>query len=110
MVSVADNITVLGLNSIKRLLLGLYELQKDCDILPEISLYTMFKGIDAPVLLKNIENFLSEHQLNCRNITINITQDMLNTMSHRELVNFSSAIHSFGFKLGLFGFGYEYTI
>lgn len=108
MVSVADNITVLGLNSIKRLLLGLYELQKDCDILPEISLYTMFKGIDAPVLLKNIENFLSEHPLNCRNITINITQDMLNTMSHRELVNFSSAIRSFGFKLGLFGFGLEY--
>ena len=64
----------------------------------------MFKGIDAPVLLKNIENFLPEHQLNCRNITINITQDMLNTMSHRELVNFSSAIRSFGFKLGLFGF------
>ena len=58
--------------------------------------------------LKNIENFLSEHQLNCRNITINITQDMLNTMSHRELVNFSSAIRSFGFKLGLFGFGLEY--
>ena len=57
MVSVADNITVLGLNSIKRLLLGLYELQKDCDILPEISLYTMFKGIDAPVLFKKYREF-----------------------------------------------------
>lgn len=108
MVTVSDNITALGLNSLKRLMMGLYELQKECDILPEISIYTMFKGIDAPIVLKMITNLVSEYPFDCTCITINITQDMLNTMSYRELVNFSSAIHSFGFKLGLFGFGLEY--
>lgn len=108
MVSVSDNITALGLNSIKRLLMEIYELQKECGTLPEISLYTMFKGSDAPMLLKAIANLLSEYPLDCSCITINIIQDMLNTMSYRELVNFSTAIHAFGFKLGIFGFGLEY--
>lgn len=108
MVSVSDNITALGLNSLKRLLTEIYTLQNECGVLPEISLYTMFKGSDAPVVLKVIANFISEHPLNCSCITLNITQDMLNTMSYRELVNFSTAIRAFGFKIGLFSFGLEY--
>lgn len=108
MLSVADNATVLGINCIKRLFADLYELEQECGELPEITLYTLFKGADVPTILKTISDILEVHPIDCGKITINIIQNMLNTMSYRQLTNFSDEIHMFGFKLGIYSVGTEY--
>lgn len=107
MLSVTENVTTLSINSLKRILKSIYHLQTMTENLPHLSIYLMVKGIDAPLVIKKIGEFLVEYPLKCENITINITQDMLNTMAYSGLNKFIASLREFGFAIGVFGFGFE---
>ena len=101
------NITAVSLNSVRRIFAAIYELEQEGLPLPRLSVVTMFKGGDTEIVIKALDDILRCYPVNCSNICLNITQDMLSTMDMRQLAEFSEYLKGKGFELGVYNVGLE---
>ncbi len=101
----SSNITALSLNSLKRLIASIHLLSSKEVSLPKLSLMTMFNGRDTDTILKAIEEILSQYPIVTENICIMLSQDMLESMSTKELAAFNGGLRSFGFQVGVYNAG-----
>lgn len=101
------NITAFSLDSLRRTFAQIYKLEKEGLLLPKLSIMTMFKGYDAEVVVKAIEEMLLYYPVKCRNICINITQDMLKSMDMRYTAKFIEFLVGRGFEVGVYNVGLE---
>lgn len=100
-----ENITALCLNNINKLFGSVYTLQQENTALPELSVLTMFEGSESSAILSALDDILEKHPIDCRNICIMLSHDMLEEMSVAEITDFGTQIKSFGFRLGIFNVG-----
>lgn len=99
------NITAVSLNSLRRIFSVIYKFEQDGIILPKLTITTIFSGSDGDVVAKALEDILSFYPINCHNVCINLTQDMLNEMDMRSAVEFTEVIRSYGFEIGVYNVG-----
>lgn len=100
-----ENMTALSLNNLTRLMGSIYNLEQENTALPEICLYTMFDGQDRESVLDAFSDILKKFPLDCRNICIMLSHEMLDQLTINELTGFVSTLKSVGFKVGLFNVG-----
>lgn len=99
------NVTAFSLNSMKRIISSVYALEQEGINYPQISIMTMFSGLDTEKIIKAIGEIFLEYPINCHKICINITQDMLKTLNLKGLENFIDAMRNYGFKVGVYNVG-----
>lgn len=99
------NVTALSLNSMKRIISAVYSMEQENIHIPPISIMTMFNGFDSENVINAIGEILAEFPINCRNICINITQDMFKTLNLKGLVGFIESLRNYGFKTGVYNVG-----
>ena len=99
------NVTAFSLNSMKRIISSVYALEQEGINFPQISIMTMFSGLDTEKVTKAIGEIFLEYPINCHKICINITQDMLKTLNLKGLEKFIDAMRSYGFKVGVYNVG-----
>lgn len=100
-----ENITALCLNNINRLFASVYTLQKENTAMPELSVMTMFEGGDSASVFSALDDILEKYPIDCRNICVMLSHNMLEGMSVAEISDFGSQLRSFGFRLGVFNVG-----
>lgn len=100
-----SNITALSLNSIKRLIADIYSLSQEGIALPKLALPTLFDGRDCDTILKAFDEILEQYPVMTSNICIMLSQNMLESMSIKQLAAFNSSLRAFGFKVGVYNAG-----
>ncbi len=100
-----ENMTALSLSHFSRLISSIYELEQENASMPEIAVFTMFEGKDKDSVLDAFAEILEKYPIDCRNICIMLSHEMLEPLSINELTGFVSALRSAGFKVGLFNVG-----
>ena len=99
------SITAYSLDSLKRMFAKIYILEKKGLVLPKINIMTMFKGMDIEVVTKAIDEILLYYPITCKNVCINITHDMLESMDMRKIVKFVDCLAGRGFSIGVYNVG-----
>ncbi|MDD6488838.1 MAG: HD domain-containing protein [Clostridia bacterium] len=99
------NVTAFSLNSMKRIISSVYALEQEGINFPQISVMTMFGGLDTEKVIKAIGEIFLEFPINCHKICINITQDMLKTLNLKGLEKFIDSMRNYGFKVGVYNVG-----
>ena len=99
------NVTALSINNISRLIGSIHELEKEKLNIPELSVYTMFDGKYADLVINAFEEILKNAPVNCGRICIMLTQSMIESLSAHELSDFVSSLKGFGFKVGVYNVG-----
>lgn len=102
-----DSITAFSLNSLRRVFSVIYTLEQEHLVLPKLSVVTMFRGYDSDVIMKAVEEILSCYPVDCSNICINITQDMLKEMDMRQTTDFADFLKGCGFEIGVYNVGMD---
>ncbi len=100
-----ENITALCLNDLDRLFASVYSLQNEKISMPELSVLTLFDGGETDLVIPALEDILSKHPIDCRNICFMLSHDMLEQMTSAEISGFCSQLRSFGFGVGIFNVG-----
>ncbi len=101
-----SNITALSINNLSRLFSSMYDLQQESNkALPEISVFTMFEGRYTELVLNAVDELLKNYPLQSRNITVMLSQTMLESMSVNEITGFASSLKKYGFKVGVYNVG-----
>ncbi len=103
----SSNITAVSLNSLRRIFSMIYSLEQEGVVLPLFTVTTMFSGGDCEIVIKAIEDILSFYPINCKNVCINITQDMLTQMDMRQIGEFVDFLRSCGFEVGVYHVGMQ---
>ncbi len=101
----SDNITAFSLNSLSRILSTIYTLQKEETALPNLSILTMFNGQDFAAVISSIDEMLSRYPVNTNRICLLMAQEMLQSMSTKELAAFTEQIRDMGFRVGVYNAG-----
>ena len=101
------NITAFSLDSLRRVFNVIHKMEKDGLDLPNISVMTIFKGEDCDVIIRALEELLVYYPINCSNICINITQDMLTSMDMRQVNELTEFLSGKGFEIGVYNVGLE---
>ncbi len=101
----STNITAVSLNSMRRIFSVIYKYEQENIILPKLNITTMFSGGDGEVVIKAIEDILSFYPINCKNICINLAQDMISSMDMRTAVEFTDFLRGCGFEIGIYNVG-----
>lgn len=99
------NITAVSLNSLRRIFSEIYSFEQENIRMPKFTVTTMFGGHDGDIVMKAIEEILSYYPINCNNICINLTQDMLDDMDIRQAAEFTDFLRSCGFEIGVYNVG-----
>lgn len=100
-----NNISAVSLNSIRRMFAAINRLEQQGVELPKLSLVTMFRGCDSEVIRKALEEILSHYPVNCKNICIRLTQDMLEDMETRSIAELVEFLKHRGFEIGVYNVG-----
>ncbi len=103
----SGNVTAFSLDSLRRIFSVIYTMETQGLDLPGISVMTMFKGADSEIIMRAIEEIVTYCPVNCRNICINIPQEMLKDMDMRQMKEFVDFLSGFGFETGVYNVGLE---
>ncbi len=98
------NITALSLNSLKRLISSVYSMQQQTE-LPRLMLLTVFNGRDYDTVLHALAEIIVQFPIDTGGITLMVSQDMIEKMTMKELVELCSGIRALGFGIGLYNVG-----
>ncbi len=103
----SENITAVSLNSLRRQFSRIYRLEQEGAALPHLSISTMFRGSDSEIVLKALDEILTHYPVNCKNITISITQDMLDDMDAHSITGLVEFLKLKGFGIGIYLVGFQ---
>ena len=101
----STNITALSLNSLRRIFSEIYQFETENIRRPMLTVTTMFSGSDGQVVIKALEDILTYYPINCKNVCINLTQDMISQMDIRSVLEFTDFLKSCGFEIGVYNVG-----
>ena len=104
----SSNITAVSLNSLRRIFSVIYSFEQENITLPVCTVTTMFNGTDGDIVSKALEEILSYYPVNCKNICINIAQEMLSQMDMRQIAEFTDFLRSRGFEIGVYNVGLNF--
>ncbi len=102
-----ENITAFSLNSLRRIFSVIYALEQEHLALPKLSIATMFKGFDSEIVMKAIDEILVYYPVDCENICLNVTQDMIKEMDMRQVTEFTDFLKKLGFEVGVYNVGID---
>ncbi len=101
----SSTVSAVSLNTLRRTLSLVQQLQEAGTILPKIHINTMFSGYDAGIATRAIEELLQTCPVDCSRICLRLTQDMFKTMNEREISEFIHFLKGYGFEVGVYNVG-----
>ncbi|MBQ8135522.1 MAG: diguanylate cyclase [Clostridia bacterium] len=103
----SNNVSGISLNILRRIFSTIYTLEQEGIKMPKISVVTMFNGYDSDIIMRAFEELLNYYPINCRNIRIQITQEMLSGMDVNRVAEFTKFLKSCGFEIGVYNVGLD---